>query len=192
IEEERCRFTHNGTSHGDTLALAARKLARLTLKKLFNFESLRSLRYATFDFVFWCFAVLQAVGKIFADRHMRVERIILKHHGDIAFSRFNIIDHATADRNGAGCNTFETGNHAQECGFTAARRAYQYYKFAVVDLQRYAFDDFDIAAIALADVIKNDFAHYFSVSTRPLTNQRCINTTTRIGGMMARMAVTMT
>ncbi len=123
---------------------------------------------------------------------MRIERIVLKHHGNIAFCGFYFVDHAIANGDCAGCNTFETRYHAQESGFTAARRAYQHHKFTVVNLQRYAFDDFYIAAIALADVIKNDFAHYFSVSTRPLTNQRCINTTTRIGGMMARMAVTMT
>ncbi len=113
---------------------------------------------------------------------MRIKRIILEHHGDIAFGGFHIIDHALADGNGAGSDAFEARDHAQQRGLATARRANQHHEFTIRDLQRNAFDDFDIAAIALADVIKNDFAHYFSVSTRPLTNQRCISTTTRIGG----------
>jgi hypothetical protein len=48
--------------------------------------------------------------------------------------------------------------------------------------------------IGLADIVqfKNACHAYFSVSTRPLTNQRCISTTTRTGGRMASIAVTMT
>ncbi len=123
---------------------------------------------------------------------MRVERIVLKHHCDVAFSGLHIVYNAVANSNRARADAFKPCNHAQKCRLTAARRADEDNEFTVLDLQRNAFDDFNVAAIALADIIKNDLAHYFSVSTRPLTNQRCINTTTRIGGMIARMAVTMT
>ncbi len=123
---------------------------------------------------------------------MRVERIVLKHHCDVTFGWFHIVYNAVANRNCAGSDAFKACNHAQKRGLAAAGWTNENDEFTVLDLQRNAFDDFNTAAIALADIIKNDLAHYFSVSTRPLTNQRCISTTTRIGGMIARMAVTMT
>ncbi len=41
---------------------------------------------------------LQAVGKILADGHMRVKRVVLEDHGDVALGRLDIVDDALADR----------------------------------------------------------------------------------------------
>ena len=34
-------------------------------------------------------AVFEAVGEVVVDGHMRIERIVLEHHGDVAVGRFD-------------------------------------------------------------------------------------------------------
>ncbi|MNT62113.1 hypothetical protein D3C72_1998060 [compost metagenome] len=123
---------------------------------------------------------------------MRIKRIILEHHGDVAVGWFEIVDDAITDYDLAARNALQSGNHSQQGGFSAAGGADEHDHLAVGDVHRYALDGLDIAAINLADVFQRNFCHYFSVSTKPLTNQRCISTTTITGGMMARIAVTIT
>ncbi|MNV61436.1 hypothetical protein D3C71_1539430 [compost metagenome] len=123
---------------------------------------------------------------------MRVKRIVLEHHGDIAFRWFQIVDAPSGNRHVTAGNAFEPGHHTQKRGFSAARWADQHDHLAILDIERYALDRLDIDAIGLADVVQFNRCHYFSVSTNPLTNHRCISTTTMTGGMIARIAVTIT
>src|SRR5262249_46225139 len=86
---------------------------------------------------------------------------------------------------------FEAGDHAQERGFAASGRADQHAELAVLDLELDAFDRLKTVGVGFADVAKRDVSHinYFSVSIRPLTNRRCISTTTATGGSIASTAV---
>src|SRR5262249_3789103 len=59
--------------------------------------------------------------------------------------------------------------------------------------ERDALHRFDAAGVTLLHVLERHGRHgYFSVSTRPLTNQRCIRTTTATGGSIASIAVART
>ncbi len=65
---------------------------------------------------------------------MRIERIVLEHHGDIAFLGAQIIDHARTNGDFTIADFLKPCDHAQKRGFSTARRADQYDKFAVLNI----------------------------------------------------------
>jgi hypothetical protein len=66
---------------------------------------------------------LQAVGHVREHAHVRVQRVVLEHHGDVALGRFELVHHLVADGDLAGRDFLEAGDHAQQRGFAAARGA---------------------------------------------------------------------
>ena len=97
VEQEDLWVAYNGAPHGDALALAAGKLARETMQELFEAEDLgrppdlfvhhrlRRLRQG------------QREGHVVVDRHVRVERIVLEDHRDVAILGRHRVDHPPAD-----------------------------------------------------------------------------------------------
>ena len=57
---------------------------------------------------------------------MRVERVVLKHHRDVAILRRDIVHHAIADANDAVADFLQARDHAQRGAFAAAGRADEY------------------------------------------------------------------
>ena len=53
---------------------------------------------------------------------MRIERIVLEHHGDVAVFGLHVVDDAVADRNRPGGDVFEPRDHAQQGRLAAAGR----------------------------------------------------------------------
>jgi hypothetical protein len=64
---------------------------------------------------------------------MRIKRVILKDHRDVAIFGLDAIDHAAMDRDCAGADGFEAGNHAQQGRLAAARRPDHHHQFAIGD-----------------------------------------------------------
>ena len=56
-------------------------------------------------------------------RHVRVERVVLEHHRDVALGRLEVVDHAAADRDLAAGDLLQPRDHAQQRDLAAARRA---------------------------------------------------------------------
>ncbi|OIQ68661.1 hypothetical protein GALL_497430 [mine drainage metagenome] len=73
---------------------------------------------------------------------MRIERIVLEHHGNVALFGLNIVDDAVADGNRPGSDVFEPGQHPQQGRFAAAGGADQHDKGAVLDRDGHAVQDF--------------------------------------------------
>jgi hypothetical protein len=61
-------------------------------------ENRRRLVDPQLDLGHWHLGDLQAVSHVVEDRHVRVERVILKHHRDVALARLDVVDDPAADR----------------------------------------------------------------------------------------------
>ena len=65
---------------------------------------------------------------------MRVERVVLEHHRDVALGGLEVVDDAAADRDLAAGDLFQPGDHAQQRGLAAAGGADDDDELAVADL----------------------------------------------------------
>src|SRR6476659_6025284 len=67
-------------------------------------------------------------------RHMRIERVGLKHHRYTAVRGVDFIYLTVADPNLPLSRLFEAGNNPQQSWFAATGRTHEDYKFTIVDL----------------------------------------------------------
>ena len=82
----------------------------------------------------------QRKGDVLLDGQMRVERVALEHHGDVARAGRKIGDHLAVNRDLAGGRSLEPGDHAHERGLAASGWAEQHEKFALLRGQVDAVD----------------------------------------------------
>ena len=97
----------------------------------------------------------ERIGDVGEHGLMRVERIGLEHHGDVAVFRQHVGDIALADEHLARGDRFEAGDHAQRRCLAGARGAEQDEDFAIPCLQAQALDHLH-AAERLVDVLEPD------------------------------------
>src|SRR6185312_6499430 len=131
VEQKNLRVAHDGASHGDTLTLTAGKLARPSVEQMVEFQRLGGCAHALVDLVPGRAAIAQPVGHVVVDLHVRVERVVLEYHGDVAFGRTDLVDHLTVDGDGTGRDGFQTCDHAQQRRFPATGGADQNAKLLV-------------------------------------------------------------
>ena len=84
-----------------------------------------------------------------AHRHVRIEGVILEHHGDVAVARAQVIDDLAGDLDGAVAGILEAGDGAQQRALAAARRADQHGELLVGDVEVDAAHGMDAAGVAL-------------------------------------------
>src|SRR5260370_7618586 len=83
------------------------------------------------DFLLRATCHTQAKAHVVGYRHMRVESIRLKNHGNPSFGRIDLIHELAADIDFALVHLFKTGNNSQQSRFSTARRANQDDEFAI-------------------------------------------------------------
>ena len=78
------------------------------------------------------------IADVLGHGHVRIERVALEHHRDVAVARLDARHVAVADVHGAGGRDLEAGEHAQGGRLAAARRAEQHEERAVghVEVER--------------------------------------------------------
>jgi hypothetical protein len=140
VEQEDLRIAHDGAAHGDALALAAGERAGIALQQLVEAEDARGVLDALVDLALRRVAQTQREGHVLRHRHMRVERVLLEHHGDVALFGRNVVDDLGADGDLPARDAFEPGEHAQQGGLSASRGTDQNDEFAVLDLDVDAVD----------------------------------------------------
>ena len=150
VEQKHLRLPHDGAAHRDALALAAGQLARLAVEHGAEFEDARGFLDPGVDLGLGHAAVAQAVGHVVVDAHMRIERVILEHHGDVALGRLDLVDDAAADVDLAAADGLQPRDHPQQRGLAAAGGADQHAELAVGDLEADALDGLEAVWIGLA------------------------------------------
>src|SRR5690606_6363459 len=83
-----------------------------------------------------------------------VQRVALEHHRDVAALGRYLIDHAITDTQRARTDLLQPGDHAQQRGLAAARRAHQHQQFAAGHLEAGAGHADHAVRIHLAQVVK--------------------------------------
>ena len=108
-------------------------MAGLAVQQVAQFQNLGGLVYALLDFRFRHLGELQAIGHVLVVGHVRVQRVVLEHHGDVALGGLQVIDLFVGNDQVTIGDFFQACNHAQQGGLAAARGAYQHDEFAVLD-----------------------------------------------------------
>jgi len=159
VHQERLRLAGDRAAHRHALPLAARKLRRTTVEQVIEAEQLRDLVHAARDLRLRRASDLQAVREVLPHAHVRVERVALEYHGDVAAARCEIGDLSAADRDQAVRDLLEPRDHAQQRGLPAAGRPDQNEELAVGDLERNVVDRSHVAREQLGDVLEMDLRH---------------------------------
>src|SRR4029079_927943 len=159
VHQEGAGMADDGSAHGNALPLPAGKLARLAVEERFDAQHGGDVAYAPFDLGLAFMLHAQRKGDVVAHIHVRVERIVLKHHGDIAVLRLQMIDRLAVDANFSRGNLFETGDHAERRRFAATRGADEDHELAVLDPQIEIIDSDGPVAEMLGDFVELDYRH---------------------------------
>ena len=97
VEQEDLRLAHDGPAHGDALALAARQLRGPAVEKLAQMQDVGRLGHARVDFRLRTLGDLERKTQILAHGHVRIKRVGLEHHRDVARARRQVVDDLAAD-----------------------------------------------------------------------------------------------
>ena len=99
-----------------------------------------------------------------AHGHVRVQRVVLEDHRDVALLAAAAVDDLVADDRAAAADLLEARDHAQRRGLAAARRADEDHELAVRDLEREVRDRARAVRIDLLDAVVRDRCHRMLLS----------------------------
>ncbi len=99
-------------------------------------------------------AQTQRVGNVASHAHVGEQRQRLEHHAEIAFAGRYIGEVFAGHGEAAAGRCFEAGDHAQQCGFSAAGRPQETHQLTFRDAQVDVFHDLHRAEL-LVDVFND-------------------------------------
>ncbi len=139
-------------------ALTAGELLRLAIKELADAQNIGRFLDLLVDLGLGHLAELEAERHVVVDAHVRVERVALEHHGDIAILGGHIVDDAVADADLAVGDLLQAGQHAEAGALATARGADEDDEFLIGNFDVQIVDGDDIA-ITLEDMFEGDAGH---------------------------------
>ena len=135
VHQEHAGDAHDRPPHGDSLALAARKLTGLALEIRGQPQQRRDLLHPLFPLGFLHLRDPQRKADVRRDGEIGVERVVLEDHRDVALLRRHVADVAIADVDGARIDLFQTGEHPERGRLARARRSHEDHELPVVDIE---------------------------------------------------------
>ena len=159
VKQEDGRVTNHCAAQSNTLALTTGQSLRLTVKQVLDFQDLSSFTNALVDVVLGHLAQFQAECHVLVHGHVRVQSVVLEHHGDVAVFRGNIVDQAVTDVHFALGDFFQTCDHTQGGGLTAAGRTDENDKFLISDFQVEILNGSNIARIDFVNMTATNAGH---------------------------------
>jgi hypothetical protein len=131
VEQKHFRVTHDGTAHRDSLPLAAGQLFWPPAQEISDIEDFRRLLHPRANLGLRYSPQSQPERHVLEYRHMRIERVILEHHCNVAILGRHIIDDLAVDEDVAGSGLLEPGDHAQRGALSTTGRSHQDDEFIV-------------------------------------------------------------
>src|SRR5271165_681558 len=90
---------------------------------------------------------LHAEGHVLSDRHVRIERVGLEHHGDVPLRGMQVVDDLAADADFPGGDRLEARDAVEQGRLSAARWADQHEKAAFLERDIDALQDLESAIL---------------------------------------------
>ena len=159
VHQERLRVAHDRAAHRHALALAAGEVRRLAVQVLAELEDLGGLLDLRVDLGLGDLRELEREAHVLAHRHVRIQRVVLEDHRDVAIARRELVDALAADDQLAVGDLLQARDHPQRGRLPAARRADEDHELAVADLEVHVLDGLEAVGIALPDVLERDLGH---------------------------------
>ena len=159
VEQEDLRVTNDSAAQRDALTLTTGQSLRLTVEQLLDGQDLGSFTDQLIDLILRLLAELEAERHVVIHGHVRIQSIVLENHRDVAILRSNVVHETIADVELALGNLFQTGDHAQGGGLTAARRANQNDELLILDVEAEVRNSSNVARVDLVDVIQLQACH---------------------------------
>ena len=158
VEQEHLGIAHNRAPHRDALALAPRQLARVAPKVGGKAQNIGRPRHPRGDLGLVHPRHLQRKAHVRGHRLVRIKRVVLEHHRDIALGRGEVVHHPITDRDLARGDAFQPRDHPQQGGFAAARRPDQHHELTVGNIHVHAVNHLK-PTIGLAQIADADLGH---------------------------------
>ncbi len=160
VHQEDLRLADDGTTHGDPLALAAGECLRLAGEERLEAEEVGGFQDPGVTLGLGDASHLQGEAHVVGDGHVRVQRVVLEHHGDVPVLRGQVGDVAIADHDLPGVHLFEASEHAQRGGLAATGGSDQHHELAVPDLEVQLVDGWVVGAgIDPGRILESDCGH---------------------------------
>ena len=122
-------------------------------------EHLRRPRDALLDLAFGALRSRSPNAMFSATRQVRVERVVLEDHRDVALLRRHVLTTRPPIEIVAVRDLLEPRDHAQRRRLAAARRADEHEELAVARLERQVEDGLDAVVVDLVDLLELDLSH---------------------------------
>ena len=158
VHQEDRRLADDRPTERDALALAAGELLGLAVEQLVELDGLGGFLDPALDLGLGDLAQLQPEREVLADRHVRVERVALEDHRDVAILGRHVVDDAIADPERPARDLLEPGDHPQAGRLAAARWSDQDHELAVPDLEAEILHGVELA-VHLVDVVERHGRH---------------------------------
>ncbi len=135
----------------------------------------------------------QRKGDVLAHGQVRVERVVLEDHREVAVLRAGLVDALAADGQIAGADVLQADDHPQQRGLPAAGRPDEDDELAVGDVQVDVVHRDGAVGIPLGDTLEHDFRHvlgqpFTAPEVRPATMRRWKINTMMMMGMVTTIA----
>jgi len=151
-----------------------REVRGLAFEEVLEPEQRCDLLYAADDFALWRPSNAEPEPQVLPHAHVRIERVVLKDHRDVAVRQFEVRHVHVADRDRAFRDLLEAGDHPPERRLPATRRTDEHHELPVGDCQRDVVSSDDAAGERLRHVVELDGSHAYgpvSIDGRKLSSR---------------------
>ena len=159
VHQEGGGLAHDRAAESNPLALAAREGPRLPREAVLEVESGCRIVDAAIDLGSGEPAELEAEREVLGDRHVRVERVVLEDHRDIAVLGGDVVDDTLADQDRPVADLLESRHHPERRRLAAAGWADEHHELALCDRQRQRVDRPRPVRVDLRDLVELDGGH---------------------------------
>ena len=159
VHEEDGRLPDDGAAHRHALSLAAGKCARLAVEIRLQIEDASRLGDSSIDLRLRQLLDLERERDVAANGQVRVERVVLKDHRDVAVLGRQIVDSSIADAHEPSADLLQPGDHPERGRLAASRGSDQDDELPVGDFEIEPIDGERSVTVDLGDTVKDDASH---------------------------------